>query len=139
MGALHRNGPRGSGAPCSALGVGGPPMQVERGDVWWTDLPVPQESEPGHHRPVVVVQSDMFNRSALATVVCVALTTNLALTRAPGNVLVPRRASGLPQDSVANISQIAVVPRSLLRRRSGRLAPTLMGMIDDGLRLVLEL
>lgn len=81
----------------------------------------------------------MYNQSGLATVVCVALTTNLVLERAPGNVLVPRRASGLPRDSVANVTQIAVTPRTVLSRRIGRLSPTLMGMIDDGLRLVLDL
>ena len=114
-------------------------MEIKRGDVWWVDLPAPHDSEPGHHRPVVVVQADVFNGSRLATTIAVALTSNMALASAPGNVLVPGRASGLPRDSVANIAQIAVVNRRNLDRRVGRLSPTLLAIIDEGLRLVLDL
>ena len=77
---------------------------IRRGDVWWASLTDSTGSEAGYRRPVLVVQSDAFNRSRLRTVVAVALTTNLRLAEAPGNVPVPREDSGLPRDSVAVVS-----------------------------------
>jgi mRNA interferase MazF len=112
---------------------------VLRGEVWWADLAAPVGSAPGVRRPVVVVQADAFNRSRIATVLAVALTSNLRLADAPGNVLVPREASGLPKDSVANVSQLVTLDRDELGARERRLPPALMRSIDRGLRLVLEL
>ncbi|MBI3940970.1 MAG: type II toxin-antitoxin system PemK/MazF family toxin [Acidobacteria bacterium] len=112
---------------------------MERGEVWWTDLGEPDGSEPGYRRPVVIVQSDAFNRSRLRTVIAVALMTNLRLVEAPGNVLVPAKASGLPKDSVANVSQVITVDRDFLLERAGRLRGQLLKDIDSGLRLVLAL
>src|SRR6266540_1757108 len=89
-------------------------MVVERGQVWWADLAEPRGSEPGFRRPLLVVQDDAFNRSRLRTVVAVVLTSNLRLVEAPGNVLIPAKASGLPKDSVANVSQIITVDREFL-------------------------
>ncbi len=86
-------------------------MVISQGEVWWTDLGEPVGSAPGYRRPVVVVQSDSFNRSKIATVVCVALTTNLRWADAPGNVLLTAEVTGLPKDSVANVSQIMTVDR----------------------------
>ena len=80
-------------------------MVIAQGEVWWADLPAPSGSGPGFRRPVVVVQGDALNRSRLATVVCVPLTTNLRWAEAPGNVPLPSRVTGLPKDSVANASQ----------------------------------
>lgn len=114
-------------------------MVIERGEVWWTDLGEPDGSEPGYRRPVVIVQSDAFNRSRLRTVIAVALMTNLRLVEAPGNVLVPAKASGLPKDSVANVSQVITVDRDFLLERAGRLRGQLLKDIDSGLRLVLAL
>lgn len=114
-------------------------MVVRRGEIWWADLRPPAGSEPGFRRPVVVVQSDDFNRSSIRTVVVVAVSSNLDLQGAPGNVLLPKEDSGLPRDSVANVSQIVTVDRSKLRDRIGSLPPRLRALVEAGLRLVLAL
>ncbi len=86
-------------------------MVIIQGQVWWADLPDPAGSETGFRRPVVVVRSDRFNRSRISTAVCVPLTSQLSLAGAPGNVFLPARSTGLPQDSVANVSLILAVNR----------------------------
>jgi mRNA interferase MazF len=110
---------------------------ARRGDVWWATLGRPRGSEPGYRRPVVVIQSDDFNRSAIATVIVAAVTTNIALARAPGNVLFRPSASGLRRPSVVNVSQIATVDRHQLLERAGHLPEDLMRRVDEGVRLVL--
>jgi len=112
---------------------------IGRGEIWWASLPPPRGSEPGHRRPVLVVQSDEFNRSAIRTVLALTLTSNVALARAPGNVLLARRASGLPRPSVANVSQVVTLDRSLLTERVGRLPARELAAVEAGLRLVLGL
>ena len=112
---------------------------IERGELWWADLAEPRGSEPGFRHPVVVVQADAFNRSRIETVVCVALTSNLRLADAPGNVVVSRGESGLPKDSVVNVSQILTVDRAYLVERAGKLPPRVRERIDRGLRLALGL
>lgn len=114
-------------------------MVIQRGEVWWADWAEPGGSEPGFARPVVVVQSDDFNRSRINTVVAVVVTSNLRLADAPGNVLLPRKSSGLPKDSVANVSQLITLDRSFLKRRVGRLASHKLAAVESGLRLVLSL
>ena len=114
-------------------------MVIERGEVWWADLGEPAGSEPGYRRPVLIVQSDAFNRSRLRTVIAVALMTNVRLVEAPGNVLLPAKATGLPKDSVANISQVITVDRDFLLERAGRIRGQLLQDVDKGLRLVLAL
>jgi len=112
---------------------------MERGEIWWAELPDPTASEPGFRRPVVIVQSNAFNRSRIRTIIAVVLTSNLRLAEAPGNVLVPASDSGLPKDSVANVSQIITVDRTFLTERGGCLPGHLIRSIDEGLRLVLSL
>jgi mRNA interferase MazF len=112
---------------------------MERGEVWWADLADPRGSEPDFRRPLVVVQADAFNRSGIQTVVCVVLTSNLRLADAPGNVVISKRESGLPKDSVANVSQVITVDRVALTERTATLPPRLRERIDRGLRLLLEL
>ena len=112
---------------------------IQRGDVWWADLGEPGGSEPANRRPVVVVQSDAFNRSRIATVVCVAITSNLNLTDAPGNVFIARAMSGLPKDSVANVSQVVTLDKDCLEDRRRRLPASAMQSIERGLKLVLGL
>ena len=112
---------------------------VARGEVWWAELPEPAASEPGYRRPVLVVQSDDFNRSRIRTVVAAVFTTNLGLARAPGNVLVPAEETGLPSDSVVNVSQVITLDRSFLAERAGRLGSRAMLAVEDGLRTVLAL
>lgn len=114
-------------------------MVVERGEIWWASLSEPLGSEPGYRRPVLVAQSDPFNRSRIQTVLAVVLTSNLRLVEAPGNVLIPAKASGLPRDSVANVSQVITVDRVFLTERAGRIRGELLAAVDAGLRLVLDL
>ena len=112
---------------------------MQRGEIWWADLPEPRRSEPGYRRPVLIVQADSFNRSHIQTVLVAVITTNLDLSGAPGNVLLPVRSSGLPQDSVVNVSQLLTLDREFLTGRVGMLPPRLQRSIDNGLRLVLQL
>ena len=112
---------------------------MERGEIWWAELPDPTASEPGFKRPVVIVQSNTFNRSRIRTIIAVVLTSNLRLAEAPGNVLIAASDSGLPKDSVANVSQVITVDRTFLTERCGRLPGHLIRSIDEGLRLVLSL
>jgi len=112
---------------------------VERGEIWWAGLGRPGGSEPGHRRPVLVVQSDDFNRSRIATAVVVAITSNMALAFAPGNVVGRPKSTGLMRPSVINVSQIVTIDRKRLTERIGRVPEPLMQQIDEGLRLVLAL
>jgi len=112
---------------------------MERGEIWWAELPDPTASEPGFRRPVVIVQSNTFNRSRIRTIIAVVLTSNLRLAEAPGNVLIAASDSGLSKDSVANVSQVITVDRTFLTERCGRLPGHLIRSIDEGLRLVLSL
>lgn len=112
---------------------------MERGDVWWADLREPEGFEPGFRRPVLIVQADAFNRSRLQTVIAVVLTSNLRLVDAPGNVLMPARATGLSKDSVANVSQVITIDRDFLTEKAARLRRQLLKDVDNGLRLVLAL
>lgn len=112
---------------------------MKRGDIWWANLPVPAGSEPGYRRPVLVVQSDDFNRSRIGTVLALAITSNLRLAAAPGNVSMPRRGTGLNRRSVVNVSQIVTLDRQFLTERAGRATDSIMSEVDDGLRLVLHL
>jgi len=112
---------------------------MRRGEVWWASLRAPQASEPGYRRPVLIVQSDAFNRSRIATVVAVALSSNLRLAEAPGNVLLTARSTGLHRNSVANVSHVITVDRRALAQKVRRLSESLMRDVDAGLRLVLSL
>ncbi len=114
-------------------------MVIERGQVWTADLEEPDGSEPGYTRPVLIVQTDAFNRSRLRTVLGVVLSTNLRLVDAPGNVLIPAKASGLRKDSVANVSQIITVDREFLTELAGRVRGQFLKDVENGLRLILGL
>lgn len=110
---------------------------ISQGEVWWADLPDPVGSGPGFHRPVVVVQTDLLNRSRIATVVCVPTTTNLKWVHAPGNVLLPESATGLPRDSVAIVSQIVALDKRILRERAGVLPKASLGLVLAGIDVIL--
>ena len=114
-------------------------MTVERGQVWTADLGDPDGSEPGYNRPVLIVQTDAFNRSRLHTVIAVVLTTNLRLVDAPGNVLIPAKVSGLRKDSVANVSQVITIDRGFLTELAGRVRGQILKDVENGLRLILGL
>lgn len=106
---------------------------ISQGEVWWADLPAPTGSAPGFRRPVVVIQGDAFNRSGLRTVVCVPLTSNLTWADAPGNVLLTARSTSLPRDSVANVSQVVTLDKSILTERVGKLTRPKLELVLGGL------
>jgi len=110
---------------------------ISHGEIWWADLPSPSGSGPGFRRPVVVVQGDALNRSHIATVVCVSLTSNLKWALAPGNVRLSTRLTGLPKDSVANASQIISVDKALLTARVGKLPRSKLELLLSGIGVVL--
>lgn len=110
-----------------------------RGDVWWADLSDPNGSAAGYRRPVLIIQADAFTRSRIATVVVVAITSNLRLAAAPGNVLLATAESGLPRDSVVNVSQILTIDKAVLDTQAGRVTAKTLVQVEAGIRLVLEL
>ena len=112
---------------------------MQRGEIWWATLPEPTGSGPGYRRPVLVVQADDFNRSQISTVVVAVITSNLALAQAPGNVLAKARRTGLPMDSVINVSQLLTVDKRLLSEKVRALDSATMDEVDDGLRLVIAI
>ena len=113
--------------------------QLRRGEIWWASLAAPAGSAPGYRRPVIVVSADQFNRSAIHTVTVVAITSQTEYADPPGNVLLRKKATKLPRDSVANVSQVATINKSILTERVSQLPPRLMHRIDEGLRLALSL
>jgi mRNA interferase MazF len=110
---------------------------ISQGDVWWADLPEPIGSGPGFRRPVVIIQCDAFNRSRIATVVCVPLTTNTQWMNVPGNVLLGAHLTSLPEDSVANASQVISLDKDLLFEHVGKLSRTKLELLLAGLDAVL--
>jgi len=112
---------------------------MQRGEIWWATLRPPTGSEPGYRRPVLIIQSDDFNESRINTVVVAVLTSNLHLKAAPSNVFLSKRSTKLPKDSVANVSQVITLDKSFLTKRISRLSRDKMNLVDDGIRLVLNL
>jgi len=110
---------------------------VLRGELWWANLPDPVGSAPGCRRPVVIIQCDSFTDRRIASVIVAAITSNLWLGAAPGNVRLPGRSNGLRRDSVINVTQLLAVDKALLFERIGRLNPAKLHELEDGLRLVL--
>ena len=105
--------------------------------MWWAELPEPRGSEAGLRRPVLVVQGEAFNRSRLATVVCVPLTAQLRWAEAPGNVLLRARSTGLPRESVANVSLVLAVDRPQLTERAGAISEIELQQVFNGIDVVL--
>jgi mRNA interferase MazF len=114
-------------------------MVVNRGEIWWANLPEPSGSGPGYRRPVLIAQSDNFNHSKINTVVILVITTNVKLAESLGNVLLTTRQSGLSKDSVVNVTQLFTIDESLLLEYVETLSEQKMEQIDKGLRLVLSL
>ena len=114
-------------------------MVIQRAEIWWADLLEPRGSEPGYHRPVLVVQSDDFNRSRISTVIAIVITSNLKRANAPGNVYLPQDETGLAKDSVANISQVITLDQDFLIEKVGDLPQHLLKEVEDGMRLILDL
>ena len=114
-------------------------MVINRGEIWWADLPEPTGSSPGYRRLAVIIQSDVFNQTSLNTSIAVLVSTNLELEKMRGNVLLKKHQSGLPKDSVANVTQVFTLDKSLLHEFVETLSERKMEQIDEGLRLVLSL
>jgi mRNA interferase MazF len=114
-------------------------MVIRRGEIWWAELPSPVGSEPGYRRPVLIVQSDDFNRSRIATVIAVVITSNMKLVQAPGNVFLSKKITGLLKDSVANVSQVVTIDKNFLIERVGVVPDYHFRQIEIGLRLVMSL
>jgi len=112
-------------------------MVIAQGEIWWADLPAPTGSGPGFRRPVVVVQGDALNRSRVGTVLCVPLTSNLRWADAPGNVLLTAHLTGFPRDSVANVSQVVALDRSVLTEQVGKLTRGKTELVLAGIDVVL--
>ena len=110
---------------------------IAQGDIWWADLGDPIGSEAGFRRPVIVVQGDAFNQSGIATVVAVPLTSTLRWADAPGNVRLSARSTGLSRDSVANVSQIGALDRTVLTERVGKLSRSKLELVLSGVDIVL--
>jgi len=110
---------------------------ISQGEIWWADLPAPFGSGPGFRRPVVIVQGDALNQSRISTAICVPLTSNLKWALAPGNVSLSARLTGLPKDSVANVSQIISLDKSLLSERVSKLPRPKLELLFSGIDLVL--
>ncbi|MDR1187124.1 MAG: type II toxin-antitoxin system PemK/MazF family toxin [Bifidobacteriaceae bacterium] len=120
-------------------------MVIERGDIFWADLgslpnPDVTDHRPAKRRPVLVIQSDAYNRSRLGTVVVASITSNLAAASQPGNILLPQIETGLSRDSVVNITQLSTLNRFELELpRAGQVPVFTMAQVDQGLRALLGL
>lgn len=114
-------------------------MVMRRGEIWWSSITTANESGPGHRRPVLVIQSDEFNRSQINTVIATVITFNPLLANAPGNVRISASISGLEKPSVVNVSQIITLDKSTLAKRVGTLNTSHLKEVEEGLRLVLGL
>ena len=112
-------------------------VEIAQGDIWWAEFPEPVGSAPGFRRPVVVVQGNPLNRSRIATVVCVPLTSNLTWADAPGNTRLSAKETGLPKDSVANASQIITIDKTFLTERVGQLKSKRLSQILTGIGIIL--
>jgi mRNA interferase MazF len=111
---------------------------MKKGEIYWANLDRPMGNEPGDRRPVLIIQSDLFNGSSIPTVIVSVLTTNLGLAKAPGNVLIRATESGLQRDSVVNVSQLITVNKSRLTDFVCELDPSLLFSVDNGIRLALD-
>jgi len=110
-----------------------------RGEIWWVDLGIPVGSELGFKRPVLIVQDDSFNESNINTIIAIAITSNLDLAEAPGNIVLSKKESNLSKDSVVNVSQIVTLDRERFLTRAGRLKSNKMTQVENGIKLVVGL
>ena len=115
-------------------------MNFKKGEIWWADLDEPKGSEPDYRRPVVIVQSDDFNKSIIQTVIVAVITSNLNLAKAPGNIKMGATKSiGLKRESVINVSQVITLDKSYLTEKAGKLSANQRQELNEGLKLVLDL
>lgn len=112
---------------------------IERGHIYWADLGEPQGSKPARRRPVLIISADYCNSSRLATVLAAAMTSTTRLAAMPGNVFLPASATGLPRDSVVNVTALVTLDKHDLGDPAGTIPTTLMDDVERGLRRVLGL
>lgn len=112
---------------------------MQRGEIWWANLPEPTGATPGYRRPVLLIQADAFIQSRIATLIAVVITSNLRIATAPGNVLLRATESGLSKDAVINVSQIVTLDKQLLDERVGHVSASTLFEVEEGIRLVLAL
>ena len=112
---------------------------MRRGEIWWASLGDPSGSGPGYRHPVLIVQSNDFNESAIRTTICAVVTSSMPLAEAPGNIRLSRKASGLARESIVNVSQLITLDKRLLTARVGRAPPEVLRNVDAGIRLALSL
>lgn len=113
-------------------------MVINQGDIYWIELDEPAGAEPGYKHTHVVVQNNLFNRSQIRTVLVCPLTTNLKRASAPGNILLDKKESNLPKQSVVNVSQVFTVDKKQLDEYVGTLSPKRVREILNGINLALE-
>ena len=112
-------------------------MVMKRGDIYWVDLGDPMGSEPGFKRPVLVIQSDTFSDSKLATVIVLSLTSNVKIKGMPGCILLAASETGLPKDSLANATQIKTIDKARIEEHVGQIDDATMTMLDGVIKHVL--
>jgi mRNA interferase MazF len=112
---------------------------MHRGEIWWADLGEPVGSAPGYRRPVLIIQSDWYNLSRLKTIIVVGLSSNLLLAEMPGNIKLLAKETGLPKDSVANVTQIITLDKENLLEHVGEIEAMSMVAIENSIRQVLDL
>ena len=114
-------------------------MVVKRGEIWWAELQEPVGSGPGYKRPLLIIQSNEFNKSKINTTIAAIITSNIRLSAAPGNVILSVKRSKLPKESVINVSQIITIDKSFLTEKIHTLSNKFMAQVDEGVKLVLKL
>lgn len=112
---------------------------IRRGSICWADLGEPRGSKPAKRRPILVIQADPYNASRLSTTIAAVITSNTGLATMPGNVFLPSIATGLPRDSVVNVTALVTLDKSDLDPETGHLPQALMSEVDRGVRRVLAL
>lgn len=110
-----------------------------KGEIWWARLPSPRGSEPGKTRPVLVIQSDSFNRSAINTVICAVITSNTAIAKAPANILIEKSDSGLEKTSAINFSQIITIDKTYFTQMVAMLPRTVLAKVNTSLKLIFDI
>ncbi len=112
---------------------------MKLGEIWWVNLPTPSKSESGFRRPVLIIQNNSFNISKINTIICVIITSNIELAKAPGNIILDKSESKLPKKSVVNVSQILTLDKRFLSKYISTLNSKILNKVESGIKLVLDL
>jgi mRNA interferase MazF len=112
---------------------------MQRGEIWWAQLPPPRGSEPAKKRPVLIIQGDEYNQSALNTIICISITSNILLAKAPPNFLLEKGISGLDKTSVINFSQITTVDKSYFLEHITMLPKKYIEIVNFRIRQILNI